>query len=299
MNLYNTNTVPIVVVLVLLVLFLILHSLIFRMTRTSTSTISGKSALFSSLVILTRIKLGQTSIYSLIISLVRFNIIFFATSEILLNNLYGSDTQTYTLTTIFSIFLVTEFLWFLKVKEKEYINHLSMYVPHLFIVLGYISLAKGSNNLSMVTNSIFGISNFFNNWEILNIPFALIPCLSILLLTEQRIINFRKQMYLKTLDGLFDVLTEKLIFLYIAIIFIKALFGGAKDLSFVEFESFIPLLEILMLIIKFSIILVLVTLLLKFKPLKKSGSSLSLMSISVGFTLVINLFIVIYVRGVM
>lgn len=298
MNLYNTNTVPVLIVLVLVGLFLFLHSVIFRLTRGSTSSVSGFNGLFSSLITLLRIKLSETSIYSLIISLIRFNIIFYATTEILLNNLYGSDTDTYKLTTIFSIFLVTEFLWFLKTKEKEYTNHLSMYVPYLFLTLSYISLSKGSTNLSIVTNSLFGTNNFFNNWELLNIPFIVIPCVYVLLLTEKRILTFRKQMYLKTLDGLIDVFTEKIIFLYISIIFIKSLLGGVKDLSFIEFEFFIPILEISMLIIKYLFIVTTVTILLRFTPLKKSEVSNKLASTWIGLVLVANLLIVIYVRSI-
>jgi hypothetical protein len=286
------------VVLILLGVFIFTHSVIFRLTRVSTSTIAGKNALLSSLLTIVRIKLTQTSIFSLIISLIRFNIVFFATTEILLNNLYGSETDTYTLSTIFSIFLVTEFLWFLKVRDKEYLNQLSVYSPHLFLILGYIAISKDSSNLSIVTNSVFGLDNFFRSWEIFNIPFVVIPCLSILILTEKRIINFRKQMYLKTLDGLVDVLTEKIIFLYISIIFIKSLFGGVKDLSFIQVESFLPIIEILILFIKYTLIVFTVSMLLKFKPLNKNEVSSSI-SIPISFALIINLSIIIYIRGIL
>ena len=139
----------------------------------------------------------------------------------------------------------------------------------------------------------------FNSWEVFNIPFILIPCFTILLFTEKRITLFRKQMYLKTLDGLVDVLTEKLVFLYISVIFIKSLFGGVTDFSFIEIESFIPIFEIATLVLKLFLIVITVAFLLRFTPIKKNEVNTRVLSMPTCLLLLSNLLIVVYFRGIM
>jgi hypothetical protein len=196
--------------------------------------------------------------------------------------------------------IISELLWFLKCKDKDGMNELSTYLVFTFLTFGIIALSKGSVNLSVETNFLFESSfSIFNNWEVINIPIVLIPCLTILLLTEQRVITARKKLYLKTFDGYFDVVTEKLIFFYLALLMIKAIFGGVSDLSFVGIESEIPYMKVFVLTYKYIFISLIVHFCLRFKSLSKNIKVRRQVSFATITVIFINLAMVFYFRHIL
>ncbi len=299
MSLFSTNAVPVISVITLVLVFSFIHSFLSRLVRRS-STISSRNESFrSSALSVSRVSMSRTSLYSLIISLIRFNIIFYAVSDMLLNNLFGSDTTVYFIVSIFSYMLTTEFLWFLKNKSKDSMNEVSTYLVFVFLTFGFIALSKGSINIAVETNILwYKFSEYFNNWEVFNIPVVLIPCITILILTEQRVINERKNLFLKTFDGYFDVITEKLIYFYLCLLMIKSIFGGVNDLSFLSIENEVPYLKILVLIYKYVAISMTVHLCLRFKSMSKNIRLRNQVSLTTMALVFINLCVVFYLRHV-
>lgn len=297
MSLYSTNVVPVITVITLVFAFSIIHSLISRFVRGSNIISRDRSSYLSSLISIIRIDMSKTSIYSLIISLIRLNIIFYAVSELLLNNLFGSDTSVYFFVSILCYVLTSEFLRFVKTKTREEMNEVSVYLLFSLGALALIAISKGSINLSVETNSLWlDVANYFNNWEVLNIPLVFIPVFSILIFTEQRIISSRKELYLRTFDGSFDLVSEKLLYLYLCLIIIKSLFGGVDDLSFLYIESSVPYTQICVLLLKFILISVCVQMCLKFKSMSKNVRYRREISMGMVIATTVNIALVVYLR---
>ncbi|WP_127715413.1 hypothetical protein [Halobacteriovorax sp. HLS] len=297
MTLVDTEFLPVLSVLSVVFSFLLLHSVMYKAVRSSSIVTSKRNILLSSLLSFSRVSLQRTSVYSLTISLIRVNVIFYAVSNLLLNNLFASNTSVYNITHVFSYLIILEFLWFLKAKDKENINQISNFLPVAFLCFVYIAISKLSMNLGIEVNSmLLTIGSYAYNWQILNIPMIIIPIVLCLSMVEQRIVIARKNLFHKTVDGIVDVITEKLIYFYFVILFIKSVFGGIKDLSGYDYLANETVLSAIVLFLKYMLIALVVNFSMRFKSIVKEKSSHKRLSGLVAILLFVNLFLCVYLR---
>lgn len=300
MTFADTEFLPVISVLSVVFSFLVLHSVMYKVIRSSSTVVSNKNIFLSSLLSFFRVSLQRTSIYSLVISLIRLNVIFYAVSNLLLNNLFASNLSVYSISHVFSFLVILEFLWFLKTKDKENINEISSFLPLTFLTFIYIAISKSSMNLGIESNSLWkSVGAYLYNWQIVNIPMVLIPMVLCLVMVEQRIVVARKNLFHKTVDGIVDVITEKLVYFYFIILFIKSLLGGVKDLSSYEYIVGPTILAAFVLFLKYSLLAICVNLSMRFKSIVKDKKAQRSISGFIAFLLIVNLFICVYMKRIL
>lgn len=294
----STTLVPMVITITLTIFYICALGAIDKIFRYSKSEITNLSVKNYILPNLLKLSFEKTSIYSLVISLLRFNTLLYLTIKIILNNIFGSDIRIYNLLTILTFILVSEFLLYLKTKKRSEINEVSSFIVTAFLTLVCIGITKESLNIGITTKiEWFSTDSFLNNWEIINIPVLLIPIVYILVFSYSRLLEAYKNLNIKTADRIFDFLSEGLLFIYFVILFIKSVFGGGRDIIISELDLVIPYFQILNISIKFLILTFLVRLIVRFIPTqinKKKSKNINLTIVLLLFT---NVSFVLYLRN--
>ncbi len=267
----------------------------FRYSRSENNRTLYKSYTITNIL---KISINKTSLFSLIISLLRFNSILYLMISILLGNLFGSDIKIYEIIFILTYLLLSEFLVFLKTKKKSEINEVSMFIMIMILTLVCIGVTKESLNIGISTKvEWLGVNVFLSGWEIFNIPFLLIPIIYILVFSYTRLLESYRQINIKTADRLFDFLSEGFLYIYLVTLFIKTVFGGLEDLSLTGYDFVLPYFKIINLTIKFLIISIVVRLLIRFMPTQNNKKRSKNINLTVALLLVINMCFVLYVRN--
>lgn len=296
-NLSN-GLVPVVVTTFIILLFILIIGLVDKILRHEALEVYKESLKNFRVVRVFKMDLVHTSIYSLSLSLIRFNILFYLIIKTIGNMLYGSDVLLFELNYIISFIVVFEFLFFLKTKKRNEINELSTLPLVIIIMLTLIGIAKMSTNL-IIERPIFWLMDggYFSNWTILEYPLLLIPMFYILISLYARIIKSSVALKYNTLDRFFDYLSNNLLYIYLACFFLRSVMGGVIDIRISSSSETILVESLISILIKFSLITLVTRLLIRFLPSVIDLRGKNLVPLSI--VIILNITLVYLAKGVM
>ncbi len=296
MDSINNGLVPVVATTFMILLFIAIIGFVDKALRHEALDTYKESLRNFRIVRAFKISFLNTSLFSLTLSLIRFNILFYLSIKTIGNMLYGSDIFLFDLTYIISFIVVCEFLFFLKTKKKNEINEVSTLPLVIVITLSLISAFKLSSNLILEKN-IFWLPSglYLSNWTILEFPLILIPMFYILIALYTRIIKSSVALRYNTLDRLFDYLSNNLLYIYMVCFFLRSVMGGVIDIHLIGFKELAFLDSFLSFLIKFGVITLGTRLLIRFLPSVVDVRKKNLLPL--GVLILFNILLVHFAKG--
>jgi len=292
----SNGLIPVISTITIIAFFMLLIGAIDKYMRQESISSYKESLRNFRVVRIFKINFLNTSLFSLILSLIRFNIIFYLVIKTVGNMLFGSDVFLFNLNYVISYIIVCEFLFFLKTKKKNEINELSSLTGVIVFVLATICLQKLSTNL-IIERKVFwlGSNNYFADWTALEFPVIVIPMFYILASLYTRVVKSSVALRYNSVDRLFDFLSNNLLYIYMTCFFLRALFGGVTDIKVTSLSEYIYLNSIVSVFLKFSLITLMTRLLIRFLPSIVDLRRKSLTALII--LLIINITIVQFIRG--
>lgn len=267
MNSINNGLIPVVATTFIIVLFIVIIGLVDKVFRHEAIATYRESLKNFRIVRVFKINFLDTSLFSLALSLIRFNILFYLLIKTIGNMLFGSDINLFNLSYVISYLVVCEFLFFLKTKKKNEINELSTISLSIVFTLGLIGLYKLSTNL-IVDQKIFWISSDYaiSNWSILEFPALILPMFYILVSLYTRVIKSSVALRYNTVDRLFDYISNNLLYIYMVCLFLRTVVGGVTDIRILGSADSSQIDAFISIVIKFTILSIITRLLIRFLP---------------------------------
>ncbi|WP_372655231.1 hypothetical protein [Halobacteriovorax sp.] len=267
MNSINNGLIPVVATTFIIVLFIVIIGLVDKLLRHEAIATYRESLRNFRIVRVFKINFLNTSLFSLALSLIRFNILSYLLIKTIGNMLFGSDTNLFNINYVICYVIVCEFLFFLKTKKKNEINELSTISLSIVFTLGLIGLYKLSSNL-IVEKKIFWLDSDYalSSWSILEFPALVLPMFYILVSLYTRIIKSSVALKYNSVDRLFDYLSNNLLYIYMVCLFLRTIVGGVTDITLIGSAEYTQIDTLISIIIKFTLLSVITRLLIRFLP---------------------------------
>lgn len=267
MSLLNNGFTPVVTTTFIIVFFILIIGFIDRVLRHEAIETYKQSLKSFRVIRVFKMNFLNTSLFSLALSLIRFNILFFIAVKTIGNMIFGSDISLFSFSHLVSFIIVSEFLFFLKTRKRNEITELSSLSLVIVLTLAFLGLYRFSFNL-VIEKKVIWLSEYsmFSNWNILDIPVIIVPVLYILISLYTRVIKSSVALRYNTVDRLFDFISNNLLFLYVSCFLLRSIFGGLSDLNIFNTTEASSINSIIVLIIKFLLLTLLTRVLIRFLP---------------------------------